>query len=285
MTEYNLEEPIFFVNDYLETGQKELEKVILELKREPMKDEHKARFLRNYVNLLFHAYKQKQYEKIKPRLEAELRQKEELKQQLKHKRKELMQRLELLKNPPKHIEKPEFQKNLILSKISDRVLASRKITDHTYELIEPFLKDEEREIVNKLKQQEFNEENIKNTLQEKLQDRYNKETYERLRYHVVRDTQALGQISPLLEEEELTEIICSGINEPLTLTIKGEGLQTNITYPSAELLNEQIKIFAKDAKQEISEEKPFLDTQLQKGWHVQANLGTEYSKPRFIIHK
>jgi len=192
---------------------------------------------------------------------------------------------------PKAIPQPiklnkTLQRDLILSKVSNKTLASRKIVDNTYELIEPFLKDEERILLEKLKTQDFNEEKIKQTLQEELKDNFNEETYERLRYHLVRDKLSYGPLSALLEEKNVSEIICNGPNEPLTINIKNRGnLSTNISYLTSEAVNEQINILATKAKTILSEDKPFLDTMLPNKFHVQANLGTEFSKPRFILHK
>jgi len=286
MVDYNeiLEEPIFLVNDYLEKGQKELEQVIEELKRKPKNYDRNARFLKNFTNNLFIAHKQIQSHKNKSKLNEHEQLKAHLKQQLEMKKQELIKKMQELQEQ-KPILREELQKDLILSKITDRALASRKISDHTYQLLEPFLRDEERIIIKELKKQEFNEEKIKKQLQEKLKDKFNEETYDRLRYHIVRDKLSLGQVSPLLEEETLEEVICDGTNQNLKISLKGKpNMETNISYLSLEDLNEQIKILAKKANQEITEEKPFLDAQIGK-YHVQANLGTEYSQPRFIIHK
>ena len=173
---------------------------------------------------------------------------------------------------------------IILSKISNKVLASRKIIDGAYQLMEPFLKDEERIMLRELKKEDYNEEELKKEVQTKLNEKFTEDDYEKLRYYVLRDTKGFGQVAPLFEED-IKEIVCNGINEKITISLKNKSLETNISYPDMETMNEQIKILAKRANKEVSTDYPFLDAELPNKLQVQANLGTEYSQPRFIIHK
>ena len=135
-----------------------------------------------------------------------------------------------------------------------------------------------------MKKEDYNEEELKKQVQNKLGEKFTEDNYEKLRYYILRDNQGFGQVAPLFEED-IKEIVCNGVNEKITISLKDKSLETNISYPDMETMNDQIIILAKRANQEVSADHPFLDAELPNKLQVQANLGTEYSQPRFIIHK
>lgn len=291
-----LEEPVFLINEYLEKGQEDLQKVIKSLKKKPVNYESKAKFLRDFTNAMFKSYVDNYSSNAKHNREEEL--KIDLKRELEIKRRELMEKLSQMKvkrvkeqhaemqkkEVPAAVKKESLHKDLILSKITNKVLASRDVIDHTYQLAEPFLKDEEREIFKALKTENVAEEGIKAGLEKRKV--YSEDFFERVRYYILRDSNSFGQLAPIMEEEGLLQVVCNGPGEHLTISLShSDNLQSNILYGTMEELNEQIKILAKKAKVEISEDNPFLDATLDNGFSVQANLGTEFSRPRFVIHK
>jgi hypothetical protein len=277
------EEPEFLVNDFLVDAQDELQEVLKEVKKRPKKWEHQAVFLKNFTNELFKASVMKKVENK----ETKQKLKVDLKKQLEEKKKQLMEKikhLEFEKEVPLPRKTEGDKKDLIISKLSNKVVAFRTLGD-IYTVNEPTLVPEEMnfvlELKNSLSKPEYvDDELIKSKIEAKFP-----ESIDNIRYYLMRDNVAFGKVSPFLEDEGVVNIVCEGPNAALLVDIKNKhGIKTNVMYLE-DGLNRQIHILARAAGKELSTASPFLDGDLNDKFSVQGNIGSEFSKPRFIIKR
>jgi len=274
------EEPFFFINDFLE-NRGEFENILNEIKKRPEEYTYKAQFLRNFVNGMYLGYVNKGKTKHD--------EKERLKQELANKKRELLARIEEMKKQEVKVEIPvkiENKKDLILSKFTKSPIVSR-LLDKEYNVVEPVLSNADKVLVDSLKSEmnEFNEDNFNSKIREKLGE-ISPGRFDTIRYYTVRDLKSFGQVSPFLEDDEVQEVICDGINQALTVNLKDKkNVKTNIMFKSDKELNDQIYRFAKLTSNTISDSSPFMNGPLNTNFMVDANLSTQFFPGKFVIKR
>ncbi len=276
------EEPFFLVNEFLEHEKKELEEIVGIVKGgTKYKSLEKSVFLKNFTNSLFKAYRKTR----KPKEDTK-----KIKEDLMKKKQEILNKIKsstVLKEaslPPKEI---------ILSKETGKTLVTTNFNGVVYSFLEPELKDQDKKLL-----EDF-ETFLKTTpLEDKLlfsnklkelclvsKIEYTESYQEKIRYYVSRDLKKYGLLSPLLEDVNVKEIVCSGKGRPLTIRYKDkQDIQTNLTFSTDQEINKFITLLADKAHQKISVENPFLTLDLDQ-FKIQATFGSEFITPKFVIIK
>jgi flagellar protein FlaI len=271
------EEPLFFINDFLE-NRGQFNKIIEEIKKKPEDYSYKAQFLKNFVNNLCMAYINLKKNRICD--------KEKLKIELENKKKELLAKLEEIKKGDikAQINLQLPKKSLILSKLSKKPIVFRTL-DKEYNIIEPSISPNDKLVIDSIIKEvkDYDEDLIKSKIKEKFGN-IDVDRFDSLRYYIVRDFKSVGLVSPLLEDDEIQEIVCDGVNIPLIVVLKSK-VNTNIVFKSDKELNEQIYKFAKLIGNSISEENPFLEGAINTNFMVEANLSTEFLSGKFVIKR
>ncbi len=202
--------------------------------------------------------------------------------------------------PPEEIPKPEFKKEVIIKSSTGKELALARVTEESYELLEPKLSEQEEKMLftlkNKLKRKltkkpelvmdmKFMEKIIKK-FAKKFKLPYNQELFEKIRYYIVRDIIGYGKIDPLLKDKKVKEIYYKGLDKPVVIVYQGleKELQTNIKFTTKEEINELIEKFFVRAKQKLSKQNNYLDTDVL-GFHVKAAYDFVNAASTFEIKK
>ncbi len=100
-------------------------------------------------------------------------------------------------------------------------------------------------------------------------------SFHKILYYMIRNNIGFGRIDPLMRDERIEDISCSGPNIPLYLYHrKYENIKTSITFDEEEL-NSFIFLLAQRSGKSISIAKPYLDATLSDGSRLQETLGRE----------
>jgi flagellar protein FlaI len=111
-----------------------------------------------------------------------------------------------------------------------------------------------------------------------------------LRYYLERDIVGLGKIEPLMNDPNIEDISCDGINIPIYVYHRNPNLgsiKTNIVFTSKEELSSFVVKMSQRCKKSISIAEPLLDASLPDGSRMQATLGTDIARKgsNFTIRK
>jgi len=175
-----------------------------------------------------------------------------------------------------------------------------------YHVIEPPLSDEEKDILNKLKQGliesidvsfeavkkgetslEFLEEHVQNLIDEYDFD-ITKDQYMKIMYYIYRDFVGLNEIEPFLHDPFVEDISCDGVKIPLYVVHQKLGsLQTNVQFDNEVNLRNMVVKLAERCDRYISYAEPLLDGTLPDGSRVQASIAGDITTkgPTFTIRK
>ena len=187
-----------------------------------------------------------------------------------------------------------------------RIRWSEKDKALVYEVIEPFLTEEERKIVEKIKNAlievvdvelskirftqeaiDYLDEKIHQILKE-LDIKLRKSQYLKILYYIYRDLIGLNEIEPLMKDPYIEDLGCDGVNIPIFVVHKKFGsLRTNIVFTDMEKLKEFVIKLAERAGKYISYAEPLLDATLPDGSRIQATLAEDVTTngPTFSIRK
>ena len=105
-----------------------------------------------------------------------------------------------------------------------------------------------------------------------------RETY---KYYVLRDFIGLGKIEPLMQDRQIEDISCDGINIPIYVYHRDPklgSLRTNIRFSSQEELDSFVNKLSERCGKTISVAKPLLDGTLPNGSRVQSTLGSDIAR-------
>lgn len=102
-----------------------------------------------------------------------------------------------------------------------------------------------------------------------------------LRYYLQRDVAGMGKIEPLMNDPNIEDISCDGVNIPIYVYHRDPklgSLKTNVAFSNGEELNYFVIKMAQRCKKSISIAEPLLDASLPDGSRVQATLGTDIAR-------
>ena len=155
------EEPFFIVNDYVEDNRKELEKIISIVKPENIKHYERAVLLRNLTNEMFKTYVNKRKFTNRTKEKEDVNQK---KKELEQKKLELLKKLKQLELEKKiKSQTPEEKEDIIISKFTNKALATATFDGFKYIIKEPELTEEYKKLMKEIKTEEYY--NINNFIQ------------------------------------------------------------------------------------------------------------------------
>lgn len=274
------EEPFFLLNEFLDKEKQELEKVMEIINPHRFQSMEKSVFLRNFTNQLFKAHRKKKT--TKPQELKRKREELEKRKQLIHRKLEIQKKLQELHHNIEEAELSE-EKSVIISKETKKPLVKTEFNGTEFKVTEPELTEKDKQILNSIKNKDNFLEELK-LLVKKFDIEITEEYQDKIRYYLVRNTK-YGKVSPLVEDQDIKEIVCSSSDKPLTVAYKDNlDIPTNIKFESDKELNEFILNLAKNNNQEVSEEKPIFNFNIGK-INIEGTLGNEFVKPKFIITK
>lgn len=100
-------------------------------------------------------------------------------------------------------------------------------------------------------------------------------SFHKILYYMIRNNIGFSRIDPLIRDDKIEDISCSGPNIPVYLYHrKYENIKTNIIFEEEEL-NSFIFLLAQRSGKNISVAKPYLDATLTDGSRLQETLGRE----------
>lgn len=119
---------------------------------------------------------------------------------------------------------------------------------------------------------------IKNFLFERLSENPNNnnttnEYLDKLSHRLLRDLVGYGEIDPLIQDDDLEEIMIIGINKPVFVYHREYGMmKTNIKFSDEQELRDLIDSIARQINRRIDQESPILDGRLLDGSRINATI-------------
>jgi|GEM_PF-5299713 hypothetical protein len=161
----------------------------------------------------------------------------------------------------------------------------------TYRVYEPELDDGLRALLQQLKK-DITDLNILKDMRS-LQKRiaksakvvnalYDDQDYFTLKYYLTRDLALLGPVTPLLNDQNISAIVCEGQGIPLTIIREGKKVKTNVLFTGKDELNQFVLHVSRKTFQSVSLDDPVLDV-VYKNFRIQGTLGTDIVPSRFIM--
>lgn len=167
-----------------------------------------------------------------------------------------------------------------------------------YKIVEPELDRQTREAYEKIieimeRSFDINFDNLesdkaKKYLEEKIDlivDKYNinvpEDKREVIRYYTKRDFAGLGKLQPLMNDTEVEDISCDGLDIPVYAYHRNPrfgSIKTDITWSEDDELDSFVMKLAQRCGKSISVSSPLLDGSLPDGSRVQATLATDIAR-------
>ena len=122
---------------------------------------------------------------------------------------------------------------------------------------------------------QVNEENLLSEIKNFLSTKENisKEYRDTLSQKLLRDIAGYGEIDPLIQDDDLEEIMIIGINKPVFVYHRKYGMmKTNIKFTNTAELMELIDSIARQINRRIDQESPILDGRLLDGSRINATI-------------
>jgi flagellar protein FlaI len=163
-----------------------------------------------------------------------------------------------------------------------------------YNVIEPQLSEEEKEKIKKISEGlmelidvelssikqpskliEYLEKNVLKVIKE-LGIKLTQEQYIKLMYYIYRNFVGLNEIEPFMQDPNIEDISCDGINIPFYVVHRKYGsLKTNVIFKDMEELRELVVKLAERCGRYVSYAEPILDGTLPDGSRVSATLAPD----------
>lgn len=195
---------------------------------------------------------------------------------------------------------------LISPYVSVHIFWDRKQGELIYELEEPVLNENEKDLLENLEKsleeminvnllvQKTTESRIEyidktsRLLIEELALQINEESYKKIFYYLFRNFVGLNEIEPLMRDYFIEDIECNGINTPLYIVHRlYRNMKTNLIYDSLDKLSSFVEKLAQRCGKYISYANPLLDGSLPDGSRVNATYTSDVTSrgPTFTIRK
>jgi len=167
-----------------------------------------------------------------------------------------------------------------------------------YKIIEPELDPQTEKAYNRIVEimersfdinfEELEADQAKEYLEDKIDmivDKYNihvpDDKREVIRYYTKRDFAGLGKLQPLMNDTEVEDISCDGLNIPIYAYHRNPrfgSIKTNLKWEDADELDSFVMKLAQRCGKSISVSSPLLDGSLPDGSRVQATLATDIAR-------
>jgi archaeal flagellar protein FlaI len=200
-----------------------------------------------------------------------------------------------------------------LIKNGSKVFASTSVTwsdadsSLIYTLKEPALSQQEKYMLNQIKTiliekldvdfATLRKEQAKGYLKQKFEEMLNaiapdmpEERKEIFLYYIERDFIGLGKLEPLMNDPNLEDISCDGVNVPIYIYHRNPligSVKTNVFFENTDELDTFVNKLAQRCGKSISVASPLIGGTLPNGSRLQATLGTDIAKKgsNFTIRK
>ncbi len=224
-----------------------------------------------------------------------------------------MEKIEINLNPiipplPKIEDKTKInvRYTLISPYTSVHIYWDKKISELAYEVEEPFLDENDKEILDKIelslseminvnvlieKTTESKIEYLDKTarlLIEELNINLSEKSYKNIFYYLFRDFIGLNEIEPLARDYFIEDIECNGVDTPIYIVHRNyRNIRTNIIYNDIDRLASFVEKLAQRCGKYVSYANPLLDGTLPDGSRVNATYTKDITTrgPTFTIRK
>ncbi|MEE8232172.1 MAG: type II/IV secretion system ATPase subunit [Thermoplasmata archaeon] len=176
-----------------------------------------------------------------------------------------------------------------------RILYDDLSNTHFYEVIEPQLAAEERELLGVLKDLVIENLEMTTHMEDKQRESWLRSKVEgllrdlgitlhplpkeRIMYYIVRDFVRYGAIDPVMVDPQVEDISCDGVGVPFYIYHRKYGsIPSNIKFDSEEELDSYVVWLAQKCGKHISVAQPMLDASIPDGSRLQATLGKHVTK-------
>jgi len=179
-----------------------------------------------------------------------------------------------------------------------KIYWDEKSNRHVYQVVEPPLTERLKDTLKKVKEAleqrldvDFSKLKIfeaKDYLKKQILDIANyyglalSETERQvLQYYIERDFIGFGRIEPLLNDDQIEDISCDGLNIPIFIFHRNPSLgsvMTNVIFDNADELDSFVMRIAQICGKSISVTNPLLSGSLPDGSRVQATLATDIAR-------
>ncbi|MFA4887158.1 MAG: hypothetical protein WC595_03020 [Candidatus Nanoarchaeia archaeon] len=269
-----MDEPQFLVNEFEEKDLPELNNVmsVLKVVEKPWVD--RSVFLRDFMNNVFSAYVNQKYSEVKDR--------EGLKQELEKKKFELVKKVEELK---KQEQEAKIEKPIVFSKVTGKSLVSSNVENGVFLIKEPELTVDEIKLMSLLKPSLTSDSVTDVEMVKKVAAEAgvtSAESLDKMRYYLVRDFTRFGKLSALIENKEISEILCEGAALPLKVNYQGNELPSNVSLKDNAEINYFLQVVAQKTNTMLNAENSLLNVSLE-GWTIHGNLGNEVLPAKFVM--
>ena len=176
------------------------------------------------------------------------------------------------------------KKNLIIDRITNRVLASASVTDE-YLLEEPLLDDKDIKVLEKAAKKRLKSVEKGWELIQKYGKKYSilagHDTS--IKYYLVNDLFGMGKIEPFLHDSDVISLQCAGVNENVFVEIGGKKILSNVRFNDADL-NNFIHGVAGKLNKKITKKIPNVKGFL-RGFTFMVGFGDDMKNPHFVIKR
>ena len=127
------------------------------------------------------------------------------------------------------------------------------------------------------KMSSFNEElilkDIIRFLENRLHNRFDYDYKENLAKNMLKELIGYGEISSLIDDDALEEIMVIGVNKPVFVYHREYGMmETDLLFDSEEQITNIIDSIARETNRRIDQQSPILDARLSNGSRVNATI-------------
>ena len=179
---------------------------------------------------------------------------------------------------------------------SRRILFDEKLKQYVYEVIEPKLTKEEKELKNKLVHlfriradidvSNMDEQRKKEYLGDILDDiieknhiKLDEKTKDKIYYYIYQEFVGYGKIDIPMHDDGIEDISCDGVNIPIFIYHKKfESIKSNIVFRDTEELDSFVIKLSQMCGKQISVYEPVVDGKLSDGSRLQVTLGKTITK-------
>ena len=174
-----------------------------------------------------------------------------------------------------------------------RIIYDKEKSEYLYQVIEPELSDSEKEILELIKDtlrktlsydwealsKVTKEEYLRNSVNAYLSSRNMKLdpiSREKITYYIIRDFVGFGHIDALMNDDNVEDVSCDGVDVPLFIYHKKyESIKTDLRFEDEKVLNSFVIGLGQRCGKQISVSDPILDGTTVEGHRVQATYSTE----------
>jgi len=174
-----------------------------------------------------------------------------------------------------------------------RIIYDKEASEYLYQVIEPELSEKEKDILELIKDtlrktlsydwealsKVTKEEYLKNSVNAYLSSRNMKLdpiSREKITYYIIRDFVGFGHVDALMNDENVEDVSCDGVDVPLFIYHKKyESIKTDLRFEDEKVLNSFVIGLGQRCGKQISVSDPILDGTTVEGHRVQATYSRE----------